>query len=187
MDALMICLIASAVAAFGGRWWLLAVAIATRKGHAIAVPGIGISAVAAAGLAAIAGGWIVAEVRGPGLLLFLALAILFAGASALWPAKPIPERVSDSARGPVAATILLLAAQLNDSAPFIILAAAAWTGDPVLAAVGGAVGLVAAAAGGIALSPSARAGPHIARWRSAIGIALLLLGAWIAVSAIGLV
>lgn len=183
MDALMICLIASAVAAFGGRWWLLAVAISERKGSAVALPGILISAVVAAGLAAMAGGWIASAVRGPGMLLFLALAILFAGASALWPVKPIADKTSDSARGPTAATILLLAAQLNDSAPFIILAAAAWTGDPILAAAGGAFGLIAAALGGLALPPTA----GIGRLRMAIGVALLLLGAWMAVSALGLI
>jgi Ca2+/H+ antiporter, TMEM165/GDT1 family len=117
------------------------------------------------------------------MLLFLALAILFAGASALWPMKPIADKTSDSARAPVAATILLLAAQLNDSAPFIILAAAAWTGDPILAAVGGAVGLIAAVMGGLALPPTT----GIGRVRIAIGIALLLLGGWMAVSALGLV
>ena len=183
MDALMICLLASASAAFGGRWWLLGVAISTRKGSRVALPGILISAVVAAGLAAMAGGWIAAAVRGPGMLLFLALAILFAGASALWPVKPIADKTSDSARGPVAATILLLAAQLNDSAPFIILAAAAWTGDPMLASVGGTMGLIAAAMGGLALSPVR----GIGRMRMAIGVALLLLGAWMAVRALGLI
>lgn len=187
MDALMICLLAGAVVAFGGRWWLLGVAISTRKGSVTALPAIVISAVVAAGLAAVAGGWIAAAVRGPGMLLFLALAILFSGASALWPVKPISDRVSDSARGPTTATILLLAAQLNDSAPFIILAAAAWTQDPPLAAIGGAVGLIAAALGGTALPATLVTGPRIGRLRRAIGIALLLLGAWIAVSAMGLI
>lgn len=183
MDALMICLLASAVAAFGGRWWLLGVAISERKGSGVAIPGIGISAIVAAGLAATAGGWIAAAVRGPGMLLFLALAILFAGASALWPVKPISDKTSDSARGPVAATILLLAAQLSDSVPFIILAAAAWTGDPILAAMGGTVGLIAAAAGGLALPSTAGVG----RLRMTIGIALLLLGAWMALGTMGLI
>lgn len=182
----MICLLASAVTAFGGRWWLLGVAITQRKGGGVALPGIGISAIVAAGAAAMAGGWIAAAVRGPGMLLFLALAVLFAGASALWPVKPISDRVSDSARGPVAATILLLAAQLNDSAPFIVLAAAAWTGDPLLAAVGGAIGLVAAAAGGSTIPTTGDTGLRIGRLRMAIGVALLLLGAWMAVSAAGL-
>ena len=183
----MICLIASAVTAFGGRWWLLGVAISERKGSGVALPGILISAVVAAGLAAMAGGWIAAAVRGPGMLLFLALAILFAGASALWPVKPIADKTSDSARGPVAATILLLAAQLNDSAPFIILAAAAWAGDPILAAVGGAVGLIAAALGGTTLPADVATMARIRQLRMGIGIALLLLGAWMAVSALGLI
>ena len=183
----MICLLASAVAAFGGRWWLLGVAISERKGSRVALPGTLISAVVAAGLAAMAGGWIAAAVRGPGMLLFLALSLLFAGASALWPVKPISDRVTDSARGPVAAVILLLAAQLSDSAPFIILAAAAWTRDTGLAAIGGMIGLLAAAGVGLAIGLDQRVMARVGQIRMAIGIALLLLGAWVAVSALGLV
>ncbi len=187
MDALMLCLIASAVAAFGGRWWLLGSAIAARKGVPVALPGIAVSAIVAAGLSAVAGGLIADGVRGPGMLLFLALSLLFGGASALWPVKPIADRVTDSARGPVTATILLLATQLSDSAPFIILAAAAWSQTGGFAAFGGAIGLLAAAGAGLAIGPDQRTMVRVGQIRIAVGIVLLLLGAWVAVSALGLV
>ncbi len=145
MDALMICLIASAVSAFGGRWFMLARAVSAKlDGTAGPVAAVASASIAAI-IAAILGGTIAAQLRGPGMLLFLSLALLFAGAPMLWPTRPTSARLLGSVHSPASAFVLLIAALLSDSAPFIILAAAAWSGEVALAMIGGAGGLIAAA------------------------------------------
>jgi hypothetical protein len=186
MDALMICLVASAVAAFGGRWFLTARAISERLGGYAGPVAAPASALIAAIAAAIVGGTIGAQVVGPGMLLFLSLALLFAGAAMVWPTKPPGERILRSARGPVSAFILLLAAMLSDSAPFIILAAAAWSGEVGFAMIGGAAGLGAAAM--VALFPAELpvSDRLMRRIRLGAGIVILLIGAITALGALGL-
>lgn len=182
---MLICLIAGALAAFGGRWWRLAAAIAARPPRRDSLIALGASVAIAAPLAALLGAAIHAQLRGPGMVLFLALALLLAGGTMLWPARTLPARLVASARGPVSATILLLAALAGDGAPFIILAAAALTGAPILAALGGGAGLLAAgaaaAAGADMLPPRT-----VTRIRLAGGILLSIAGAIVALGALGL-
>ena len=89
------------------------------------------------------------------------------------------------AKGPVTATILLLAALIGDSAPFIILATAARTGDAALAAFGGAAGLGAAALAAMMLPADALSVATIQRLRWAAGVLFLLIGLIVALSALG--
>ncbi len=180
MAALMTTLIGAALAALGGRWWTLGAGLVRDRARA-ALPLVLLSAIAAAGVAASGGAWIGAQVRGPGMLLFLALALLFAGAGALWPVRAAMDADARAARAPVSAFILLLAAQLSESAPFLILAVAAWTREPVWSAIGGASGMMAAVMAAPLLparSPVLRAG---------ISALLLTIGAVLAVGALGLV
>jgi hypothetical protein len=184
MAALMITLIACALAATGGRWWQIAAASARHgiAGQAAVLGGVVIVASAA--------GWLGKatheEVAGRGMMLFLAIALLLAGASALWPVRPLPAKLDASLRGPVSSFVIALAALISDSGPFIILAAAAWTGEWVLAAAGGAAGLVAAAVAAFILpAEAARGWITIARWIA--GTLFLLIGAVTALSALGLI
>jgi putative Ca2+/H+ antiporter (TMEM165/GDT1 family) len=187
MDALMICLVASAIAAFGGRWFQLSSAIAAHIGQRDAVMAAVLCIAIAAAAAALLGGQIANEVQGSGLLLFLALALLLAGAAMLWPGRPLKPRLIASARGPVSAFVLLLAAMLGDSAPFIILATAAWTGETGLAMVGGMAGLLAVA--GLALNPGLLPiqPRHIRVIRRCAGAVALAIGAIIALAALDLI
>ena len=183
----MIGLLAGALVSFGGRWWLLGRAIGESRGQLVALSALLLSAVIVAGVAAYAGGTIAQSVRGPGLMLFLALSLLFAGAGALWPVRPIKPRLVASARGPVSAFILLMAAQLSESAPFIILAAAAWSLDPLPAGIGGGLGMIVAALSTSLLSADELAKLPMRRIRLGIGILLLTIGLWLALAALGLV
>lgn len=185
MDAIMICLLASAIGAFGGRWWMLAHGMAGRLSAPALAGALGVSTLIGVTVAAIAGGQIAAQVRGPGMLLFLALAILSAGAGLCWPTKAAGEKALAGAKGPVSATILLLAALIGDSGPFIILAAAARTGSAVLAALGGAAGLGAAALAAMMLPAGALSVTAIQRLRWVAGVIFLLIGLIVALSAMG--
>lgn len=187
MDALIIGLLAGALVSFGGRWWLLGRAITDARGQTLALSAMLASALVAAAAAAWLGASIAAQVRGPGLLLFFALSLLLAGASALWPLRQVAPRLLASARGPASAFILLLAAQLGESAPFIILATAAWTLDPLMAGIGGAMGLVVAAASTALLTPSELEALPVRTIRHFTGGLALLLGLWLALTALGFV
>ncbi len=182
----MIGLLAGALVSFGGRWWLLGRAIGELRGKAVALPAMLLSAILMAVAAALAGGAIALSVRGPGLMLFLALSLLLAGAGALWPVRTIKPRLIASARGPLTAFILLMAAQLSESAPFIILAAAAWSLDPLPAGLGGGLGMGVAALSTSLLSAGELANLPMRRIRLAVGVILLLIGLWLAVAALGL-
>lgn len=183
MPAVMVALVAAALAAFGGPWWRLAAALDAESPESHArwiAPLIGL---ATAVFSALAGAGVAAQVRGPGMLLLLGLSLLLAGGAMLWPLRASRERVTR--RGPLAALVLLAAAMLSDGAPFIIFAVAAWTGQPLLAGIGGALALAgagfAATGGGIALPDRV-----IRRLRLGAGVLLLLAGAITALSARGL-
>lgn len=183
MAALMITLVACALSATGGRWWQIAAAAAR---HGTAGQAAVLSGVA---LVAFAAGWLGKtthdEVAGRGMMLFLAIALLLAGASALWPARPLPQKIDASLRGPASSFVIALAALISDSGPFIILAAAAWTGEWVLAAVGGAAGLAAAAVAAFML-PANTVGVWITAARRTAGALFLIIGAVTALAALGL-
>jgi Ca2+/H+ antiporter, TMEM165/GDT1 family len=183
MAALMIALVACALSATGGRWWQIAAAAARHgtPGQAAVLSGVALVASAA--------GWLGKtthdEVAGRGMMLFLAIALLLAGASALWPARPLPPKIDASLRGPVSSFVIALAALISDSGPFIILAAAAWTGEWVLAAAGGAAGLAAAAVAAFML-PANMVGVWITAARRIAGGLFLIIGAVTALAALGL-
>lgn len=185
MDAIMICLLASAIGAFGGRWWMLAHGMAGRLPAMTVGSALAISTLIAVVASAILGGQMATQIRGPGMLLFLALAILSAGAGLCWPTKPAGEKMLAGAKGPVTATIVLLAALIGDSAPFIILATAARTGDAALAAFGGMAGLAAAALLAMMMPAGSVSVATIQRLRWAAGVLFLLIGLIVALSAMG--
>lgn len=186
MDALMISLLACGAATFGSRWWLLASAAQRHLSPFAASFTIAATATLASTLAAVFGATIAAQVRGPGMLLLLALALLLAGIGMAWPTRPLSPKLQASVKGPLSAFILLAAAMLSDSAPFIILAAAARTGNAAYAGAGGAIGLMAAATGSAMIDP-AQVLPMWLHWlRRAIAALLIIIGAIAAASALAI-
>ncbi|WP_342356659.1 hypothetical protein [Novosphingobium aerophilum] len=130
-------------------------------------------AVASSALAAWLGGRMLAGMAPAARGLFGAIALLLAGGEMLLLApKPAPQEPTHSL---FAAGVVLLALQLTDAARFLILALAVGTAAPIPAAIGGALGSMAALAAGWAA-------PHLlasteARWaRRVIGGVLLLVG-----------
>lgn len=169
MAALLVSLLAAAAAALGGRWALLAAASLRHHGPAAGWPAA-MTALVAAGGAAWLGADLAARFAGPGMLLFLALALVFAAPTLLFAPRPLDPAITARLGQWPAALILLAAALVSDGAPFIILAVAAWTGQPLLAATGGLAGLALAVLAGAAL-PLDRA---MLLW-SRRGLAALLL------------
>lgn len=189
MDALMIALLAAALAATGGAWWRFAQAMASRfadRQRRILIGAL-ISMTGLAPAAAAAGaGALTADMNGHGRLLFLALALGLAGGGMLVPARApsaLLLRWSTSLPGALLALLLLLA---GDSALFIILAAAARSGIPWAAAIGGAIGLAAAL--WLAIESPREWGDMrwIGRARQAAGAVLLLIAGAAAMMALRL-
>lgn len=182
----MICLVACGAATLGSRWWLLAAASQRALSPVWAHLVIAATAIVAVGGGAWFGATLAAQFRGPGMLLLLALALLLASAGLAWPCKPLSAALRASLKGPVSAMILLFAAMLSDSAPFITLAAAARTGNAVLAGVGGAAGLMVAAALAGVMAPQG-ALPRWLHWlRRSLAAILFAVGAIAATSALGI-
>ncbi|MEQ1688204.1 MAG: hypothetical protein ABL874_06500 [Sphingopyxis sp.] len=186
MDALMICLLACGAASLGSRWWLVASTVRFRLPNVSAHFAIIATAALGSAVAAWFGASIAAQFRGPGMLLLLALALLFAGAGMAWPARPLPAKSQASVKGPLSALILLAAAMLSDSAPFIIFAAAARTGSAAFAAIGGTVGLAAAAMLVPAINPAETLPPWLHWLRRTIALLLFVVGVIAAINALGL-
>ncbi|MFM6852590.1 MAG: hypothetical protein ACKOUM_00735, partial [Sphingopyxis sp.] len=175
-----------AIAAFGGRWWLLVAALSARLAPLPYWLAVGGSTLISVVIAAMAGGSMALQVRGPGMLLLLALALLSAAAGLFWPTKPIKAALANSMRGPVSATIILLSALIGDSAPFIIFAAAAHTGSGPLAAAGGMAGMMAAAGAAAMMGATPLPQPLAQRARMAAGAVFTVIGSVAALVALGL-
>ena len=168
MAALLVALLAAAAAALGGRWAQMAAAAWRHHGPAATWPA-GVTALVAAGGAAWLGADLAARFAGPGMMLLLALALAFAAPALLFAPRAVDDGLVRRLGQGLPALVLLAAAMVSDGAPFIIMAVAAWTGLPLVAAAGGLAGLVVAVAAG-AFAPLDRA---TLVW-SRRGLALLL-------------
>ena len=183
MDALMVAFLASAIATLGSRWSALAALTIAARDDVLGWLPVGVVAVATGLLAATFGIEVAARYQGPGMLLLLALASVFAVPSLLWPVRTLSPDVEQSVRSPAKAAILLAAAMISDSAPFIIFAVAAWTGAWALTALGGAAGLIVAVLATAGLG-GARLSSVMLRWlRLGLGVMLIFIGLFTALAA----
>jgi len=174
-------LLAVLLAGFGARDQVTVAGLAERQG---ARPGALLVAIAvAAGTAAFAA-WaatlvmplLVQKAR----MILAAMAFAFAGAEALLLApRRRPEEPTESL---VVLAIVLLAHQLTDAARFLVFAIAVATAAPIPAGLAGAVG--GAVLMGVAWTMSgAVTHPRLRSSRRLIGVALLLVGAVLALGA----
>lgn len=187
MNALMICLLASAAATVGSRWWLLSIAALHQLGPWRGGSAVAATAMLGATLSAAFGMTLASQFRGPAMLLLIAMALAFAAAGLAWPVKPLSARLRGSLRGTASGTILLCAAMISDGAPFIILSVAAWTGSGMLSAAGGATGLIACAAGGWMVMQNSITLPNWLHWLRLTLAGLLAVAAGVsAISALGI-
>jgi Ca2+/H+ antiporter, TMEM165/GDT1 family len=185
MDALLTALIGCLFAEVGGASQLLVLALAARfQRPAAIIAGIAVAAAANAAISAAAGAFIGPMLGSNARLLFLALAVLFLGLGMLWPVKT-PDPLANWTIGPfLTSAIGLFILGFGDGAQFLILGIAIRTASPELAALGGAVGVIAA------LIPAALLGEPLFRalpWRPvrrAGGVLMLILSLILAVNAL---
>ena len=187
MDALVASFVAAFLSGWGDKTQLLAALLVGRTNR----PGILLLSLLAALLAghlfaAFAGAALVGmmPIRAAGLL--LALALLFAGLAGLV-RRRAPSAGSLTLPLLVAATIMLLAAQIGDRAPFITFALAARFDAPLLAAAGGTAGALAACLPALALGGEFEAKVPLRAIQLGIAALLLVAGVAVAVSALALV
>ena len=185
MDSLLPALLAAALAAFGDRPQRLAAVLADRFGS----PGIVIAAVFAAALGVGAIAAIGAQLISPvlphrGATLLLALALLFAGATSLFPGRKL-DTVEGWKMGAFVTTALaMFILMFGDSAAFHTFGIAARGTFPAAAAIGAAVGTTAA------IAPAALLGAEFERLVPVRGIRLfaaalfLIAGLWCALMAL---
>jgi hypothetical protein len=160
--------VASQSRAHGRRWQVLAIAIL-------------VSALTAAfaGWAA----YLIVPLMEPAARVFLcAMSVAFAGLESLVIAPRAARREPGSS--PVMFLLTLLTHQLTDAARFIVFGIAVALQAPITAAAGGALGgivLVGAAWAfpGLVLNPTARLA------RRLLGLGFILVGAWLAMTALG--
>ncbi|MGH6614740.1 TMEM165/GDT1 family protein [Sphingomonas sp.] len=119
--------------------------------------------------------------------LFLALALLSAGGSALFPIKP-PDRLSGWRIGAFMTSLLgvaILAA--GDRTQFITLAISARSPSPILAAVGATIGALVINIPAIMAGEAARKKLPLTAVRLAAGVLFLITGAILGLGAIRLI
>jgi putative Ca2+/H+ antiporter (TMEM165/GDT1 family) len=145
MDALLLALLACLACEFGGRGPLLTLALATRfRRDGAVLAGLAVASAANAALGAAAGVLVGRMIGGDARTLFLALAFLFAGVAMAPPARA-PDPLATWRTGPFLTSALgLFILGFGESAQFLIMGIAARMGDPVLAAAGGAAGVLIA-------------------------------------------
>ncbi len=185
MEAFLPALIAAFLAEWGDKTQLLVVALGVRFARpGPVIGGVAIAATANAALAA-TGGWLLADMvpfRALGLL--TALAFVFAGGGGLFPAKP-PAVATDWKTGALVTAIFAFAlVEFGDKTQFVTAALAARTGAPVLAGVGAALGVIAASVPAAVLGNRLPRVVPVARIRVGVSILLLIVGIWMAASAL---
>ncbi|WP_150293044.1 TMEM165/GDT1 family protein [Sphingobium estronivorans] len=188
MDALLIALLGCLLGEIGDKGQLLALALATRfqRDRAI-VAGIAVAAIANAAIGAAAGAFVAPMLGSDARLLFLALALIFLAIAILWPVKR-PDPLANWRLGPFLTTTLgLFILGFGDGAQFLILGIATRTADPVLAATGGAIGIIAATVPVVLLRDRLFKMFPLRAIRLGGGASMLLIGLSVAVSALHLV
>lgn len=185
MPSFFLALLATALAAFGGRDQLLLARLAERHGPSDALLAIAwLASAITAAFAAWAGVALAALLPPAAKSMLAAIALLLAGAEMAIPWRW--RRMEEPTRSTVATLIVLVAAQVGDGARFLILAVAVATGNPVLAALGGAVGGGAALTLGWMQAGALAGAGWLRALRLGIGAALFLTGLVIGLSARGI-
>lgn len=144
------------------------------------------AATATTALAAIAGGALAPMLSPEAQLLFLALALGFAATGLLFSlAAPTPAPLGASG-GPTRFGVFA-ARRAGENVLLVVAAVAAFTGDPVLTATGGAAGSFAALYAATLTGPAAARSTAARAIRGAVGTLLLLAAIFAAADALRLI
>ena len=167
--------------------WLTAI-LATRFGRpGIVILGTAI-ALAISNAAAAVGGTLIATQMSPNARdLFLAIALIFAGASCLMAIKQ-PERLDTWKIGAFATSLFGVAIlAFGDRSQFITLAITARSPSPALAAIGATIGALAINVPAILMGEKARAKLPVTAARFLVAAVFLIAGIVLALGAIRLI
>lgn len=186
MPALFIALITAFLAAFGGRDQRLMASLSSSHGASGSLLGAAWAAsIVTAGLAALAGSMLATLLPPAGKAMLVAIALLLAAAELAWPIKL--REPKEPTHSLFAILLVIFSRQVTDAARFLIVAVAAATGAPVLAAIGGAIG------GGAALTLGWAAGSDLTQRfplravRLVVAGLLLLAAVWTGLAARGII
>jgi putative Ca2+/H+ antiporter (TMEM165/GDT1 family) len=188
MDALMAALVAAILAQASDRTPWLTAMLSTRFARPGAViAGTAIAITVGNAVAAIGGAIVGPRLSPNAQTLLLALALLFAGGSALFPIKP-PDRLTGWRIGAFLTSLCGVAIlAFGDRTQFITAALAARSPTPALAAIGATVGALAVHIPAILAGEGARKRLPLAAIRIASGILFLIVGATLGFSALRLI
>jgi putative Ca2+/H+ antiporter (TMEM165/GDT1 family) len=188
MDALMAAFVAALLAQASDRTpWLTAI-LSTRFARPGAVMlGTAIALAAGNAVAAIGGALVGPRLSPNAQALFLALALLSAGGSALFPIKS-PNPLSSWRIGPFLTSLFgVLILAFGDRSQFITVAVASRTPAPALAAVGATLGALVVNVAAILTGEDARRKLPLGAIRIAIAVVFIIAGAIIGLSAARLI
>lgn len=187
MDALLIALLGCLLGEIGGKGPWLVLALAQRfQRNGMVIAGIVAAAIANAAIGAVAGAFLAPMLGSDARLLFLALALIFLGIGMVWPVRP-PDPLANWRLGPFLTSALgLFILGFGEGAQFLILAVATRTASPLLAATGGAIGIIAALVPAVLLRDQLFRAVPLRGIRLGGGMLMLLIGLAVAVHALHL-
>ncbi|MEJ7927535.1 TMEM165/GDT1 family protein [Sphingobium sp. AN641] len=188
MDALLTALMGCLLGEMGDKSQLLLLALATRFNRNRAViAGAAVAAIANAAISATAGAVIAPMLGADARTLFAALAVLFLGVGLLVRVKQ-PDTLDGWNIGAFLTTALgLFILGFGDGPQFLILGITTRTADPLMAGIGGAIGIFVAQLPVILLRHQFAAALPLRAIRIGGAITLLLVGAVLALTALALV
>lgn len=187
MDALLIALLGCLLGEMGDKSQLLVLALATRYNrNGAIIAGIVLAAIANAALSAFAGAWIGPMLGSDARLLFMALSVLFLGAGLFWPVSQPDTLVGWRLGACLTTAIGLFILGFGDGPQFLVLGIATRTADPWLAGIGGAIGVIAALVPVVVARDRLLAVLPLRAIRWSGGVLMIVAGALMALSAVGL-
>lgn len=188
MDALLTTLVAAFLAEWGDNTQLLVIALASRYQKPGAVlAGVALAALGNSALAAFGGSFLSNLITLRALSLVVALALIFAGGAALFRDKT-PDMGRTWRVGAFLTTLgCFFLLEFGDKTQFVTAGLAAQFNAPAFAAAGATVGIVAANAPAALLGDGLAKAVPLRRIRFGLGILFLLIGLYVAVSALRLI
>lgn len=186
MPAFFLSLLACLLLTAGARDQQLMAGLSARLNSPMPLLVIGVLVAAiSAGVAVVAAMAIAQFLTPPAKLMLLAITLLMGAVELFWQRRSITPK--EPTRSLTAITLVLLFRQITDGARFVLFGVAVFTGEPLLAALGGTLG------GAVALALAWSASDNydtMLPWRAiriALAVALLIAAAWLGLSARGLI
>jgi len=184
MPSFLFALVATLLAAMGGRDQRMAAGLSAKLGASTGLlVTLLLTCAASAAIAAGIGAGMAQLFTPAAKQMFVAFALLLAALELAWPF--LWKEPEEPTRSLAAIAIVVASRQLLDAARFIVVALAAATGAPVLAAIGGAIGGGAAVTLGWAMGEGLTQRLPLRAIRLLIAALLLVAAGWTALAARG--